>query len=794
MRITALTVVSIGAVFFAPHIAGAQLPLPELADAPDLRLASADAYLDRLRSVRQRITKNAQERGPEIDDAVARLRRQLDLSGERSVVRGFDPTAARRLLAALERESVLRDNAVEIVGRASQLAGQEPDALPASTNLDDLVEVALEIRRHQRRRRQRLALAQQLRTLSERADIFEDEGALTAETSLQQDRLRAAQADLAEAESLEAESLIRLGRRQLPMLREAWAPTSDRIASAADGLEAAEKAASKEQDRVRTIRARTATVARIRASEPDVVHQARQSQLDAYLAALGYQTMRAEAAVVRAQSRLTTLHAKAGLPVSGVAASRAQLVIRLAGIDQAVVRLETRLSELTGATPPRRARRFVQRERESLEQSILALRLARHDLTRALIYAELRQDPAAITERAPRSPELGYALSILVLLVAVFVLTRGYRWGAELLTYQRLLPDRLRIKKVQLGRLKTVAVLLWPVVVGAAAAALLIWPVWGLSLSIREALAVVDRPLFFVDETGVSLLSIVKLTFAVYAANVLSSALREFLRTRVYPQTEWDIGLTTALDSLVHYLMMSVGLVVGLRFVGVGFSTLAIIAGLLGIGIGFGLRNITENFISGLIILAERPIKIGDFIELGSSNLEGQVRRIRARSTTVVTRDNISIIIPNSEFVAGRVTNWSHGDPKVRIAVKVGVAYGSDTHLVRKVLLEVAARHGKVLDKPAPEVEFKAFGASSLDFTLRAWIDQQADRFRIASDLHFAVDAAFRKYRIVIAFPQLDLHFKTAEAHLLNAVTGRPPMGDADNATRLDGESTSGVG
>ncbi len=793
------------AVFFLPGLIGgsfvaalvppsahAQFPSPVLVKGPDLRLTSADAFLDRLRSANQRVLRIDEDRRPEIELERERLERLLGLSAAGDIVGGFDPAAARRLLTALQREEELRKTALEILERASLLAVQPPAEAPSPTTIDDLVLAAEEIRRNEGRASEQLALAQQLRSLSTtRPAVLSADDELVASTVQQQFRLHQAEADFSEAQAFEAEAAARLLRRRLVVLKEKWRPTDERIQEAETAFTEAVKVSAAERRDLARRQAETATVAVPRPGDGPADRRVRQELRNAELASIGYRQLRADARVLRARARVAALKQQRGLEVVDPELTSVALTIRVAGTDEAARQVETRLSQLPATAPSRRTRRTLAREREVLGQALLTLTAARRDFVRALTYADLREGRTAAKLDAPRSREVGLILSGLVVLAAVFLLARGYRWGQRLLQSQDLLPRGLRMSPRQQARLSTVAVLLWPVVVATTTAALLIWPVWGLSLTVGEAIRLVDRPFFFVDETGVSLLSLVKFAFAIYAANVLSRALREFLRTRIYPQTDWDIGLTTALDTLVHYLTMSIGLIFGLRFVGVGFSALAILAGVLGIGIGFGLRNITENFISGLIILAERPIKIGDFIELGPGDLQGQVRRIRARSTTVVTRDNVSVIIPNSEFVSSRVTNWSHSDPKVRIAIAVGVVYGSDVDLVRKTLLDVADRHGKVLSKPAPEVEFKAFGSSSLDFILRAWIDQQGDRYRIASDLHFAVDSAFRKRGIEIAFPQLDLHLKSGrllEAFLQQSTaTSEPPATKLDDSPTRDG-------
>ncbi|MCA9555688.1 MAG: mechanosensitive ion channel, partial [Myxococcales bacterium] len=402
---------------------------------------------------------------------------------------------------------------------------------------------------------------------------------------------------------------------------------------------------------------------------------------------------------------------------------------------------------------------------EAYEHALAGLAEERRLLKRTEATYELVE--ALQGARAPRRPWPLTALFLVAAVVAgLLLLTRG---PSALRLF--LAPSgRLGLSEERSAQAEALMLILWPLGVLLGTAAVIVWPILGLQVTVIEAIKAVDLPLFYVEDRPVSALSLVEFVVTVWAAVVISRWLRRFLTDRVYPRTGWDIGLTNAFNTLAHYLVLVVGMVVGLRFVGVGFSSLAILAGVLGIGIGFGLRNITENFISGLIILAERPIKIGDFIEVKDGSVEGRVESIRARSTTVVTRDNISMIIPNSEFVARPVVNWSHGDPKVRVGVPVGVAYGSDTDLVRKVLLEVAGRHGKVLKKPAPEVQFRAFGSSSLDFMLLLWIEEQQHRFRIASDIHFAVDKAFRKFGIEIAFPQTDIHFKTVGPGFMTAL------------------------
>jgi potassium efflux system protein len=205
---------------------------------------------------------------------------------------------------------------------------------------------------------------------------------------------------------------------------------------------------------------------------------------------------------------------------------------------------------------------------------------------------------------------------------------------------------------------------------------------------------------------------------------------------------------------------MGLGIIIAVQSIGLNLTSLAVVFGLLSVGIGFGLQNVAANFISGLIILFERPIKIGDRITIG--DVWGDVMNINLRATLIRTIDNIAIIVPNSEFISSRVTNWSYRDPKVRVHIPVGVAYGSDVRLVTDSLLEVARRHPEVMPDPAPEVWFTEFGNSSLNFELLVWTLDPKRRPEVISDLNKAIDAIFRKNKIEIPFPQRDLHIRSS--------------------------------
>ncbi len=268
-----------------------------------------------------------------------------------------------------------------------------------------------------------------------------------------------------------------------------------------------------------------------------------------------------------------------------------------------------------------------------------------------------------------------------------------------------------------------------------------------------------EYPLIKVSGSAYTLLSLIKLVAWVTGLLVFNSLLRRFIVLRLLARTHFDPGLQFAITRFFGYTFIILGVYIALLVNGVDLSSLAVIAGALGIGLGFGLQNVVANFVSGLILLAERPVAIGDRIEVGG--VAGQVRQINLRSTTVVTNDNITIIVPNTELVSGTVTNWSHGDPKVRIRLSFGVAYASEPEKVRTVIEAVAAGHPDVLTEPAPAVFFSGFGDSALDFELAVWTQDRAHnprRFR--SEINFAIEKALRENNIEIPFPQRVVHLR----------------------------------
>lgn len=276
----------------------------------------------------------------------------------------------------------------------------------------------------------------------------------------------------------------------------------------------------------------------------------------------------------------------------------------------------------------------------------------------------------------------------------------------------------------------------------------------------RDVLQLFREPLFFLGPTPVSLATFFQFAFLLALVLVAARTSRRLVRRPLGRWTRFDRGLQETIARVTGHLVLIVGFLFALQVLGVNLTSLAVVAGALGLGLGFGLQNIVNNFVSGLIILAERPIQLGDRVVVGDT--EGDVVRIGARSTSVRTNDNIVLIIPNSEFISERVINLSHGDPRIRLRIPFGVSYESDVREVERLALGVAEASPAVLDNPAPDILFRGFGDSSLDFELRAWTVESAHRpghFR--SNLYFALWDAFAENGVEIPFPQRDLHLRS---------------------------------
>src|SRR6266571_1434288 len=266
---------------------------------------------------------------------------------------------------------------------------------------------------------------------------------------------------------------------------------------------------------------------------------------------------------------------------------------------------------------------------------------------------------------------------------------------------------------------------------------------------------------------SLSLLQIFLLIALLVAVFWISSRTKRFLFNRFLVNSGLDRALQYAIAQIISNVVLVVGVLIVLENTGIHLGALAVFAGAVGVGVGFGLQNIASNFISGLVILAERPITIGDRVEV--AGITGQVQQIRARSTVIRTNDNITMIVPNTKFIDSPVTNWTYGDPRVRFRIPVGVAYGSDVNKVRQALIAAAREHPSALSDPVPNAFLDKFGASSIDFELVVWSQEMSYRpRRFKSDLNYLIEKHLREAGIEIPNPQRDLHIRSGVLQVQN--------------------------
>ncbi|GGZ28089.1 mechanosensitive ion channel protein MscS [Echinicola pacifica] len=253
---------------------------------------------------------------------------------------------------------------------------------------------------------------------------------------------------------------------------------------------------------------------------------------------------------------------------------------------------------------------------------------------------------------------------------------------------------------------------------------------------------------------------VIALIFSVFVLVIVTEWIRKFIVNKVLIRYQMDVGTRQSVGTIIRYFLLIAGFIIIVQNSGIDLSALGILAGALGVGIGFGLQNITNNFISGLIILFERPIKVGDRIEVG--DVSGDVIKISSRSTMIVTNDNISIIVPNSQFIDSPVINWSHNDRNIRFNFPVGVSYKENPDQIRSILLEVATNNEGVLKTPPPDVLFVEYGDNSINFLLRVWTSDFINKPSVLkSQLYYEIFRRFNNEGIEIPFPQRDLHLKS---------------------------------
>ena len=269
-----------------------------------------------------------------------------------------------------------------------------------------------------------------------------------------------------------------------------------------------------------------------------------------------------------------------------------------------------------------------------------------------------------------------------------------------------------------------------------------------------------STPLFTLGERSMTIGTIIYLLIAFAILRFISVRIKALIIS-IFQKAHFEQELVASISMIVRFIILFIGSIIIIQSAGIDMSSLGFIAGALGVGIGFGLQNVTNNFISGIIIVFEKPIKVGDRIEVGE--VSGDVMNISARATTILTNNNISIIVPNSEFISSKVINWSHNDRSISFIIPIGVSYREDPSVIKTILLDIASDNPNVLKKPEPIVLFSAFGDSSLDFELVVWTDTYTDKPRILkSEIYFSIFEKFKKEGIEIPFPQHDINIRSS--------------------------------
>ncbi|MCB2102397.1 MAG: mechanosensitive ion channel family protein [Rhodobacterales bacterium] len=327
----------------------------------------------------------------------------------------------------------------------------------------------------------------------------------------------------------------------------------------------------------------------------------------------------------------------------------------------------------------------------------------------------------------------------------------------------RFLRERLGIRMKTLKRLRFwIRGALDPVL--AVAALFLIGPLWGLPADDLTRWATAALSGFTIGNVTISLSDILLAILVFLVAMAVARLIQRTLLEKVLPATKMELSVQHSLSAGVGYAGVIIAVALAIAVAGVDLTNVALVAGALSVGIGFGLQNVVNNFVSGFILLVERPIKVGDWVVLGSN--EGLVKKVSFRATEVETWQKASLIIPNAEILSNPLTNWTLKDRYGRIEVAIGVAYGSDTEQVRDILLACARAQPRVMTFPAPNVLFLDFGDSALLFELRCFTSDVMSRLAISSDIRFDIDRRFREAGIEIPFPQRVVHMvpPTADA------------------------------
>jgi potassium efflux system protein len=400
--------------------------------------------------------------------------------------------------------------------------------------------------------------------------------------------------------------------------------------------------------------------------------------------------------------------------------------------------------------------------------------------------------PAVAAEIAVQTePVRGAILSIAVIVFAVAIHWMLRRVGRRLPRwFARWSSSAVSSSAAMRWQGTIEAVLLLPIIAVWGAAIAFVSDQFALLQGLRAmAVHVVEMsirmPLFMLEGHEYSVTDVLELPLVLAALWIAVSTLTRLLKAKVLRATGMEPGVQEAVALLTRGALTFIGAIVILQVWHIDVSSLTFVASVLGVGIGFGLQNIANNFVSGLVVSLERPIQPGDFVKV--DDWEGTVEHIGPRNTEIRTLDNVSILIPNSRFLESEVVNWSHRDPVSRLHVPIGVAYGSEIAHVRAALLEAAQGHPEVLDDPRPRVEFKRFADSALEFELLVWTRDPRHQHRLISDLNYRIEANLRRHHVQVPFPQRDLHLRSPQLGQLLSAWARRNFTDAELLPRGNG-------
>jgi small-conductance mechanosensitive channel len=293
--------------------------------------------------------------------------------------------------------------------------------------------------------------------------------------------------------------------------------------------------------------------------------------------------------------------------------------------------------------------------------------------------------------------------------------------------------------------------------------------IWGIYLTLAEATTGLLTFGFSVGSQRISVSLVLIAAAIIYGSFLISWIIQRVLMEQELLTRKVEMGVRHSIGRLIHYALIVIGFILAISVLGFSITNLTIILSALGVGIGFGLQGVVNNFICGLILLFERPVRVGDMVVLNGTWAE--IKKIGLRATTIQSFDSSDVIIPNADLISNPVTNWELSNRRRRIDIPVGVAYGSDIPLVIKTLIGCASGNTMLAESPAPQVLFLSFGESSLAFELRVFVSDVRNSMTVISELHQQIDRRFREAKIEIAFPQRDLHLRSVD----ESITLRSP-------------------